>query len=217
MKNVVLTNASGTLLQAVNCNITAENCEFSNAKDALLYLVGGSYRFTHCTIVNYYPSHQELGWANSDNETLVLTDIVSNWDIEDDYFPVISAEFLNSIIWGRRYASTSGIKIRKDTDNPIPYFFKNCLLPNKETDDAGFVDCIFQSNAINPDSLFQKIDPVNREKNIFHPSFDFRLYKNSPAKDAANIEISTQIPYDLNGFYRLTDGYPDLGAYEYSD
>ena len=53
------------------------------------------------------------------------------------------------------------------------------------------------------------------EKNRWHPSFDFRLRKDSPVKDIANLEIATQIPYDLNGYYRLTDGRPDLGAYEY--
>ena len=218
IKNVVLTNVSGTLFQAVNCNITAENCEFSNSKDALLHLVGGSSRFTHCTIVNYYPYYPELGWVNSKNETLILSDTVPSLEGNKDvYFPVISAEFFNSIIWGGEYLSTSVINIQKNTDTSIPYLFKNCLLPNKEIVDAGFVDCIFQSNSFKPDSLFQKIDPNDRKKNLFHPVFDFRLHKDSPAKDVANLEIATQIPYDMNGFYRLSDGYPDLGAYEYNE
>ena len=201
LKNVVLTNTAGILLYAVNCNIIAENCEFSNAQGALLYLIGGSHRFTHCTIANYYPYNPNLGLPNSDNETLVLTDVVLNWESENESFPVISAEFFNSIIWGGR--STSVIKIQKNPDAPIPYLFKNCLLPINKSDDPQVVDCLFQG-----DSLFQKSVPFD---------FDFRLRKDSPAKDAANLEIATQIPYDLTGFNRLSDGRPDLGAYEYRE
>jgi len=214
MKNVVLTNVSGYLLYAVNCNIIAENCEFSNAKDALLYLVGGSHRFTHCTIVNYYPYHAQLGWVNSDNETLVLTDFVINWDSKNEYFPVISAEFFNTIFWSGKYASKSTIKIRKNQDNPIPYLFKNCLLPIDGKNDPNFTGCIFQ---VEDSLLFRKTNPNNIEKKTWYPSFDFRLQKDSPAKDAANLEIASQVPYDLNGFYRLRDGFPDLGAYEFED
>ena len=202
MKNVVLTNVSGILLQAVNCNIIAENCEFSNAKNALLYLIGGSHRFTHCTVANYYPYNPELGWANSDNETLILTDAVLNWDSENEYFPVINAEFFNSIIWGGR--SSSSIRIEKaNPEIPVSCLFKNCLLLWNKQDDPRMVDCLFQA-----DSLFQKSAPFD---------FNFRLRKDSPAKDTADFEIADQIPYDLEGFYRLTDGHPDLGAYEYHE
>ena len=207
MKNVALTNVSDTLFQAVNCMVSAENCEFSNAKNALLYLVGGSSRFTHCTIANFYPYHPDLGWAKSDNETLVLTDNRMNWETgESEHFPVISAEFFNSIIWGGNVSSGSAIQILgSDT---IPYLFRNCLVPNKGTDDSRVVDCLFQV-----DPLFQKTDPNGVD--TWYPSFDFSLQKDSPAKDAADLEIADQIPYDLTGFYRLTDGHPDLGAYEY--
>jgi hypothetical protein len=210
MKNVVLTNVTGALLQAINCNITAENCEFSNSKDALLYIIGGSCRFTHCTIANYYPYNPQLGWANSERKTLVLSDKVDIWDSESEYFPVISAEFYNSIIWG------DSVQIsRIDSITNIQYLFKNCLLPNKKTNNPRVVDCIFQSEVVDS-LLFQKTNPNDYEKNSWYPSFDFRLRKDSPARDVANLEIATQIPYDLNGYYRLTDGLPDLGAYEYN-
>jgi hypothetical protein len=178
-----------------------------------LNLIGGTCRFAHCTIVNYYPYNPELGWANSDNETLILTDYLLDETGKSINYPLTKAEFFNSIIWGGRYFSTSAIRIELDSGgDAIPYFFQNCLLPNKGSNDDHFVDCLFQVGA---DSLFQKTNPNDFEKNSWYPSFDFRLKKNSPAKDVANLEIATQIPYDLNGFYRLTDGLPDLGAYEY--
>jgi len=212
MKNVVLTNVSGDLLQAVNCNITAENCEFSNAGGALLNIVGGSSLFTQCTIVNYYPYNPKAGWANSDNATLILSDAIINSDGEEDDYPVISAEFYNSIIWGAKYASTSVVQII--SVDSIPYLFKNCLIPNGEPDETQVIDCIFQA----VDSLlFQKIDPNDWVKNAWYPSFNFHLRKDSPARDVGNVEIANQVPYDMDGYYRLTDGLPDLGAYEYHD
>lgn len=215
MKNLVLTNVSGALIQAVNCNITAENCEFSNAKNALLHLTGGVCRFIHCTIANYYPYHPELGWANSNHETLILTD---TWQPETDspgepqYFPIINAEFFNTIIGGGHISSTSGIRIENRPEAEIAYFFKNCMLPNKGSKDEHFVDCLFQ---VEP--LFKKTDPNDWEKERFHPTFDFGLQKDSKAKDAADIETANQIPYDLKGVNRFADGKPDLGAYEYQE
>ena len=213
MKNLVLTNVSGTLLQAVNCNIIAENCEFSNAKNALLYLVGGKHRFTHCTIANLYLYNPQLGWANSDNETLVLTETYWHPDSPDPLnFPLIESKFFNTVVWGGKYRSTSGIRIERNSGSEITYFFQNCLLPNEGTNDEYFVDCLFQV-----DPLFRKTDANDLERNRWYPSFDFRLQKDSPAKDAANIEVASQIPYDLRGNPRLTDGHPDIGAYEYDD
>ena len=219
MKNVVLTNVSGTLLRAVNCRIVAENCEFSNAKNALLYLVGGSHRFTHCTIANYYPSRPDLGWGASENETLFLSDNnPEDVNAADNYFPVIGAEFSNSIFWGGRYSSSSAIRIVKSAAGAdIPYLFKNCLIPNAPTADARFVDCLFQLSDSLSQKLFRKTDPNDFEKNVWYPSFDFGLQEKSPARNVANLEIATQTPYDLNGFSRLADGHPDLGAYEYHE
>jgi len=212
MMNVVLTNVSGTLLQAVNCNITAENCEFSNANGALLNIVGGSSRFTQCTIANYYPYNPQIGWVNSDNTTLILSDAVWNSAGGMDDYPVISAEFDNSIIWGAKYASTSAIQVNQfSTDTPIPYLFKNCLIPNGKPDSTQVINCIF----LDTDSLlFMKTDANDWVNNSWYPSFDFHLQKNSPAKDVADYTIAAQIPYDMDGYYRLTDGKPDLGAYE---
>jgi hypothetical protein len=216
LKNVVLTNVSGTLIKAVNCKITAENCEFSNAKDVILNLIGGIYRFTHCTIANYYPSvSAETGWGKTGNETLILTDTYYP-ETEDDlpaepqYFPVISADFYNTILTGGM--STSGIYYDDNPETFIFVHFHNCLIQNEGYNDEDFVDCIFHE-----DPLFMKTDPFKNERQIFIPSFDFRLQKESPLRNAADPEISGQLPYDLNGVERLVDGKSDIGAYEYSE
>jgi hypothetical protein len=213
MKNVVLTNVSGILLNAVNCRIVAENCEFSNSRYAVLNLTGGSYQFTHCTIANFYPEARESGWLNSDNETLILTDTYYS-EAEDNnpqYFPVINADFSNSIIWGGKL--TSQIHIEENPKTSLTYSFRNCLIPNEGSNDDVFVDCIFHANPLFIDTDFIDKAKEKDEKDVF-ATFDFRLQERSPARNVANPEISRKIPYDLKGVDRFADGLPDLGAYE---
>jgi len=213
MKNVVLTSVTGTLFQAVNCNIVAENCEFSNAKDFLLNIAGGLSRFIHCTIVNYYPSHSIVGLGDSKYKILHLSDSISNFEGKGSYYyPVLKADFYNSIIFGQNYSPDSVLIINKkhpDSENP---FLENCLIPEMKSNNITTVNCVFQTK--NSD-LFIKSNPVDIVNNIWYPSFDFRLHKDSPAKNAANSEISSQIPFDMNGIYRLADDSPDIGTYEY--
>ena len=207
MENVVLTNASGTLIHAENCNITAENCEFSNSKDYLLDLVGGQYTFTHCTIANYYPNvGVEAGWGNTNNETLSLSDTIAG-----NQYSLLGLNVYNSIIAGPMMSSEISTSL---TQNPsVPLNFLNCVFTNDKLDESyiNYTDCVFSVAA---DSLFQKVDYVN-EKNDFWPVFDFSLLENSPARNIANLDIAKQVPYDIRGVNRLEDGLPDAGAYEY--
>lgn len=213
MKNVVLTNASGFLLEAINCNISAENCEFSNAKDYLLALGGGRYQFTHCTIANYYPQvTSEAGWGTGNSQTIYLTDEVESFDGEPSvHYPVLSFEVSNSIIAGDR--PTSGININLKDELSEPFNFLHCVFTNKTPDKTyiRYTGCITEAEA---DSLFKKADYVN-EKHEFWPVYDFRLSETSPARNAAKLEISEQIPLDIKGINRLEDGLPDAGAYEF--
>ena len=215
MKNVVLTTVTSTLFHAVNCNLIAENCEFSNAGGYLLNIIGGSSRFSHCTIVNYYPSNPLIGFGNSEYETLFLRDKIIDSDSgEDEFFPMKSAEFQNTIIFGKNYSSFSAVKIEishPESETPV---FQNCLLTETNKKDILEIDCIFKND---DSSLFIRKNPKENEIENWLPFFDFRLHKDSPAKNTANLEIATQIPYDLKGFYRFDDGFPDLGAYEYQE
>jgi hypothetical protein len=210
MKNVVLTNFKGLLLSAVNCRIEAENCEFSNAKDALLNLAGGVYDFTHCTIANYYPSHAEAGWGNSNNETIRL--MGSFWNEtagETEYFPLLRAGFYNSVIWGNSRIG-SGIAFDSDERAVVRFLFQNCLIPNAEaTNDepenpeARVVRCL-----INKDPLFRLVDGEKFQ-------YDFRLDSLSPVRNLADLVIAQRVPVDLEGNERLGDEGADLGAYEF--
>ncbi|MDR0733936.1 MAG: hypothetical protein LBF08_07775 [Dysgonamonadaceae bacterium] len=213
LKNVVLTNVSGVLLRAINCNITAENCEISNAKDPLLALCGGRYQFIHCTIANYYPRvDAEAGWGTGDSQTVYLTDEVEGIDGEPAaHYPVLGFEVSNSIIAGDKPTSEINIDLKEE---PAERFnFRNCVFTNKtpEKNYIVYAGCITEEAA---DSLFKKSNYEN-ERHEFWPIYDFRLRETSPARNVAALEIAQQIPLDIKGVNRLEDEFPDIGAYEF--
>lgn len=209
LNNVILTNFKGVLFNAVNCNIEAGNCEFSNARYALLRLIGGRYRFLHCTIANYYMSNQEAGWGNSNNETV---QILATYDQLDGSEPVIypleQADFYNSIIWGQGSASD----IRIEEDENVHAYFQNCIIPNKDATNDDPNDPNIEAQLVN---CLIHIDPKFQITNSDNLFYDFRLDSISPAKNVANVLISQEIPYDMKGNNRFLDQGPDLGAYEY--
>ncbi len=213
LKNSILTNVSGPLVHALNCNIEAENCEFSNSKEALLYLAGGKYSFIHCTLANYYMSAREYGWGNSDNGTLVLSNIYyPPKATTPEALPLQQADFYNTIIWGLKPTAGSGIALATDTirypDVALHYHFHHCVIPNKGSNDEDFVSCIF-----NQDPKFMNTKLVDNDSKSI--PYDFRIDSISPARDVADPEIARKIPYDLNGISRFLDKGPDMGGYEY--
>ena len=220
MKNVVMTNFKGTLINSVNCYIEAENCEFTNSQGALLNLIGGKYSFIHCTIANYYFSSSELGWGSSSNQTVALSNrYFNNETNEVEFYPIIQADFYNTIIWGSQFRTTSQFSLRESEESSIEYFLKNCLFPhlNASNDDENdpnniprVVNCI-----INEDPKFRIIMSENPQKLEF--IYDFRLNSTSPARDRADVRAAEKVPYDINGISRFLDGKPDMGGYEWKE
>ncbi|MDR1738904.1 MAG: hypothetical protein LBR66_08855 [Candidatus Symbiothrix sp.] len=207
MSNVVMTNFKGFLLYAVNCKIEADNCELSNAKDGLLILTGGSYRFNHCTIVNYYMSNQEAGWGNSDNETVwLLSTYRTSLEDEGVTLPIGRADFFNTVIWG----NGAGSDITIGDTMAIRSYFMNCVIPNATATN----DSIDDPNAQVVHCLIHE-DPKFRKIRSDDLSYDFRLDSLSPARNIANPLYASELPLDLDGKNRFTDTAPDIGAYEY--
>jgi hypothetical protein len=216
MKSVVMTNFKGILVNAINCNIEAENCEFSNAKGALLNLIGGQYAFTHCTIANYYYSNIESGWGNSNHETIHLL----GWKIKDEEeegpYPIWKADFKNCIIWG------SEITFDSDTTIFIGHLFQNCVIPNDsakndpENDpNATVINCLIKGQPLADGRKFE--DPKFKKTDLEDFFYDFSLDSISPARNIADPKISRKIPYDMKGVDRFLDAGPDMGAYEWTD
>ncbi len=214
IKNSIVTNFKGALIAANNCLIEAENCEFSNSQYYLLSLVGGKYRFSQCTMANYYPSVQQ--WGASNNATLYL----SNEKVEFDAVtqktvykpaPLEQADFLNCIVYSPN--SRSGINLAKDTvhspSTTYNYSFLNSLvLFDEKKSKTQFTNCIF-----NKDPKFINVRLTDDKKKSI--PYDFRIDSISPARNVANIEAAQKLPYDMNEISRFTDEGPDIGAYEY--
>jgi hypothetical protein len=210
MKNSVLKNSYSSLFSSVNCWIEAENCEISNAGEALLYLVGGKYEFTHCTMANYMNWGSYFNNWTTQGKTLILTNYQTDSVGKKIYFPLEKADFYNSIIYGNRYRA-SYVTIPDTINSTFNYQFQNCLL---YADSAKIykntTKCIF-----NKEPVFLNInrnpDQTLRPEFIF----DYRPDSVSPARNAADPFISAQLPADINGISRFTDDKPDIGAYEW--
>jgi len=213
LRSCRITNVSDGLLAAVNCRITAENCEFTNSADQCITVIGGACRFTHCTIANCYPTYLEAGWKYSDNLRLVLGNYIVAEDGETGeeilvVCPLTEAVFENTILVSAKAGSDLYFAPYEGYD--FNYSFRNCVMSDKEFTDPGIVGCIFGAT---PDSLF--VDCVASDADGQDFAYDFRLRAGSPAIDCADVEISARLPFDFNGRDRMADGKPDVGAYEF--
>ncbi|MDR0230684.1 MAG: hypothetical protein LBI82_01005 [Dysgonamonadaceae bacterium] len=211
LKNSVLTNVNGFLLFAENSHIVVENSELSNASGALVFLRGGKYSFTQCTLANYLPSWNSM---TATGQTVVVFNYTFDKENNKVALPV-EVGFFNSIIYGSN-ANAGEYIIVKDTvdypDTPMNYKFQNCLLLKKDGKNDGekLIDCIF-----NKDPKFIKSTPESLDKSKYDYIFDFRLDSISPAISKGDRSIALPLPYDMNGIYRLGEKGPDIGAYQW--
>ncbi|MDU1890071.1 MAG: choice-of-anchor Q domain-containing protein [Dysgonomonas sp.] len=189
--NTIVHNNSQYGVLAINCNIEATNCIFSNSPNFTLGLQGGVYSFTHCTIANYY------NWSSRRMETLAI----SNYKDDNSTIPLSKCDFINCIVYG---SVTNEVLLDKSTDAAFEYQFINCLLKGTATSDSHFPNVIW-----NEDPLF--VD-LNKDKTY---SYNFELQETSPARNKADKTYSLAVPYDLKGNSRLADTNPDMGCYEW--
>lgn len=191
-----ITNMDGNLFSAINCNIEIANTELSNATGAVAALIGGDYRFTHCTLANY----MSLRPRNDTILSLVLSNI-----LPDKQPCSLKAVFENSIIDG---SYKEELLLSPGGGAPFDYLFNACVLKTKEKGDAHY-----------PQSILVKQSPSFRQTggkgNKY--CFDFRPDSATTAGvGKADISISRQYPVDRLGVDRLTSpNGPCMGAYEF--
>lgn len=199
IQNTVLTNVYYNLLEAENCRIEASNSEFSNAGGALVALTGGSYRFVHCTLANYFSS-----WGMRSGASLRLSNYKKSGE-ETTPLALQQADFLNCIIYG---SNTNEISINKAKEEEaiqadFNYRLDYCLIRMKYEDLS--TDHI-TNYLLNEDPEFSLMDSRKSE-------YDFRLKEGSPAIDAGS--DSYIIGVDMNGILRPQGSGPDIGSYEW--
>jgi hypothetical protein len=191
LKECVFDNIYDVAIGGVNSTISARNCQVTQS-GYNIFLVGGTYDFTHCTIATYgstYISHKNP--------------VVTVSDISGTTLLPIDVSFKNCIIYGEGGLVDDEILLNKKGNN-FTVRFTNVLYKSK-SDISAVVQ--MQSSVKNQSPLF---DSINTSK----PFYDFRLRSSpkSPAIDAG--AAVSGILFDLDGKTRVLGLAPDLGAYE---
>ncbi len=197
IKNSNIENAKVAGLYALGAHVVAENCVFANCGlYTVACLIGGEYYFTHCTMANYFRSIRQT-------PQLVLNNYYNysqNGQTMTSYRDLTNAYFANCIIYGSR---DTEIGFDLSEGAMANFRFDNCLIkyidPNDLIESDFFIDNIFNENP-----------------NFFSTSsnYDYRLDTLSAAKDVGKLFHAQQVPYDQDGNNRLSDGKPDIGAFE---
>lgn len=175
---------------SVNSSIDARNCLVSNCGNNIALGGGGTYNFTHCTVVsygNFYLDHKK--------PVLFVT------DANGPQVNPLNATFTNSIFWGDGGTIDDEIFIEKKGTN-FNLTFQNVLYKAKK--DIG----LYSIQSIkNEPPLF---DSINTSRRIFNYHISLN---NSPAVDKGI--ANPFVAFDLDGNPRGgTNGLPDLGCYE---
>ncbi|HDP75722.1 MAG TPA: hypothetical protein ENN49_07625 [Bacteroidales bacterium] len=197
-------NASYVAFLARGANVDVDNCLFYNsAYSCVALIMGGTYRFYHTTIANYWGDYIfRKGPALLLNNYYTYQTVpggqvlVEPRDLEE-------ASFFNSIIYG-------------SITNELGLDYKYNGQPVNASFNYNFTDCILKvPPSINLNDL-EHFMRVKRDDPKFKDiaKWNFELDSLSPAKDIGDITIALDFPIDLKGVNRLADGKPDLGAYE---
>ncbi len=188
LNETVIDNAYDAGVIAINSSLRARNCLISNCGKNLYLVQGGTYQFTHCTVVTYanrFIEHKEpvLTLSNTANSITNSLDAV----------------FRNCIFWGENGVVTDEVLVQKSGSGSFNVNFDYNLWKVEAPPANSTI-----TQAINNQSpLF---DSINTSDNYY----DFRLKTGSPA---LNKGVNAGILTDLDGKPRPV-GLPDLGSFE---
>ncbi len=196
ISNTQIRNMTAVGLLAQGSKVSVDNTLFANCGQyAVVLSIGGEYNFNHCTIGNYYQ------FGNRVTPSLVLNNYYEDVNGNFQVRALENAYFNNCIIYG---SNENELVLDKypNAFSIFNYHFENCLIrieEDKLEDSERMINCILNQ------------DPA------FYNSFDqnFALTENSPARSSALVQASYLLPFDLSGRNRLTDGAPDVGAFEW--
>lgn len=191
LNNCVLDNIYDIGLFGISTNIVANNCLISNCGNNIALVYGGTYQFTHCTVVSISNSYVQ-------HKNPVLTASNSIKQNSQIYTAPLNAVFTNSILWGSEGFVENEVMVQKDGSTAAAVSFSNVLFRSKT--DPSF--STFSNVIRNTDPLFDSVDVVKQY-------YNFHLKTGSPA---INKGIVTPVLIDFDGKARV--GLPDLGCFE---
>ncbi len=202
LENSIVHNVSGDVLRAKSSKVFVGNSQLTNAGGNCVTLLGGDYRFVHCTIANFYGFAGGRGVALSYSNTEGTSRL-----------PLHAADFINCLITGYSTDEIMGSRSDRYQNDAFNFLFRNCLLCTPAVEDENIENCLWDND--------DEGHEVWREKN-FAPEFDlkqliftFGLDRRSQAVGAADAEATRRYyPLDRLGKDRLSGVSPDIGCYQ---
>jgi hypothetical protein len=200
LSNTRIKNMKAFGLYGVHFNINAWNNVISNCGSYAMALInGGTYRFRHNTIANYWSEEVRT-------EPAVF---LSNYQATSTtiYVSEMNFSFSNGIVYGN-LQNNNELDVSSQTGAAFNWSFDNSVLKvaneNINTGDAShFSNMVFNS------------DPLFRD----NAGQDYRLSESSSARNKGNANVVNESPsveIDLLGNNRLSDSAPDCGAMEFT-
>ncbi|MCL6265706.1 choice-of-anchor Q domain-containing protein [Flagellimonas myxillae] len=197
LANTQIYNSLSHNLWATSARITAENSVLGGAGGySFLGQLGGSYRFAHCTLANYWGNGFRTGTA------LALDNFDQNTTVSLE-----QADFINCIIGGNMAVE---LVLLQDETETFEFSFRNCLLQFNDTDNSHAGNPLFNFEDTN-----RYIDVIFDKDSDFFLPFEnqFQIGPNSFARDAADPNVAPPLSLDIRGVDRSQN--PDIGAYEF--
>ncbi len=192
ISNSVIAHMSYAGIFSLASSIDAKNCLVANSGFYnMALLVGGSYDFKHCTFANYWQHDKR-------KEPSVV--VSNNFSTEEGQYlgDLVKADFGNCIIYGNE---DSELLLSQADGVGFNYKFENSLIKVPEDFDT---DPQFFINTL------KNKDPKFKD----YRTYRFDLDTLSPAKDVGAVSVAQAAELDLDNVSHLSDGSPDLGAYE---
>ncbi len=189
LNECIIDNIYDAGILCLNSSLNARNCLISNCGNNIEIGAGGTYNFTHCTVVTY-------GSSFIQHKNPVL--FISNSNGPSQQLP-FAAVFRNCIFYGEGGTAEDEIVVDKKGTAAFALNFQNSLYRSGKTD---HVQNYTFSNVIkNQPPQFDSIDASRR-------IFNFKLGAGSPALGKA----LPGLMFDLDGKPRGST--PDIGCYE---
>lgn len=201
LRNSVVHNIAGDGLHLEHTVADVANTQVSNTLGTTVHLHGGAYRFTHCTVAQFYPFSADRGSA------LFLAN-----DVDGRYLELQRAWFTNCVVTGYGDDVLLG-SIQEGTDYRCDYLFDHCFLTTPEVkDDDRYVAVVWDSKDMDlrGGDNFLLFDTDNFR-------YDFTPDSLSAMRDMGSPEGAARWPDDRLGRSRLDDDGPDAGCYEYTE
>ena len=202
MTNSTVCNFSGDALATENALVDVNNSLIANAGGNCVKIVGGSVRFVHCTIANFYVWKQR-------NVALALHNTLTGGPA-----PLREALFANCIITGSKNDEIMGYLY--EFGDTIPdaacYRFVSSLLNTRPSEeDENFVDIVWDSKDEPP---FAKEHFCRIDNSVYE--YDFHLDSISSARGIADEEYSAQLMFDADSVARPSVA-ADAGCYQFRE